>query len=222
MLGRRMLSKTLAYTGWGAFLISLLSALCVLAPAPASAQSEPAHLGVQMRMSAGPLYLHATQDVGAGQSENISGSALGFAFTMGSMISERWSLGLDLMLGHAPSASRGVLASTNFSMLHVGAGATYWFMPANLYVAGSLGVLRSSVEASPIRVGSNLEIPSEEVSKLGFGLHLDAGKLFWLDRRFGMGAAASLLFGAAENQIAGTSSVRYLVGVGVTLTLTFH
>jgi hypothetical protein len=190
--------------------------------APAHAQQDSRHLGVQLRVLAGPSYVHASQSLGHGQSDEISGAALALNFVLGHMVSANLALGLDLWMAYSAAASRGVLASTNFSAVHVGAGASYWLMPANVYLSGSLGLMRSSVEAAPIRVGTNLELPSEEVTNLGLGLHLEAGKVFWLDPRWTLGASASLLFGAASNSVGGTSSTRYLYGLCAMLVLGFH
>ena len=202
---------------------ALLLALCGVAwsAAPARAAQDSRHLGVQLRLLAGPSYLHASQNLGHGQFDELR-TAFAVEFALGHMVSDNLALGLDLWMAYSGAASRGVLASTNFSAVHVGAGATYWLMPANVYLSGSLGAMRSSVEAAPIRVGTKLELPAEEVSDLGLGVHLAAGKVFWLDPRWTLGASASLLFGAANNPIAGTGSTRYLFGLCAMLTFGFH
>ncbi len=202
-----------------AVLAACVLALCV---SHAHAQTESRHLGVQLRLQGGPMYLHATQGRGHGQSDNISGAAGAVDLMLGSMVSERWSLGLELLMAHTGDASHGVLPSTNFSTLCVGPAATYWLMPANVYFAGLLGLMRSSVSAAPIHIGASFDIPAEEVSDMGMGLQLSAGKVFWLDPRWTLGASAAFLFGAANNPIAGQNGIRYLVGFGGLLTLGFH
>ncbi|MDD9937473.1 MAG: hypothetical protein OXT09_27930 [Myxococcales bacterium] len=186
----------------------------------ASAQAPERHMGVQLRALAGPAVLHAFQDAGGGQTNTITGVATAFNFVLGSMVSDNLAVNLDLVLSRAGNADHGVLEDTTFAAVHFGAGVTYWIMPANVFLAGSLGAARSSVEGTPIRI--DIEIPDIDPSRVGVGVHLSAGKLWWIARRWGLGASLSLLASTASNPDGGIDTERNVLGAAVALSATFH
>lgn len=196
-----------------------LVVLLIASPASAQTEQEPKHLGVQLRTLLGVAVLHAQQQVGSEQTE-IDGIGPAFEFALGAMVGEQLALNLDIVLAHSPAAEYGVLDETVFTALHAGAGITYWFMPANLFVAFSLGAARSSVEGEPVRIG--IEVPASDPSEVGLGGHLVLGKQFWLTRRFGLGAAVSLLSSIAPNPIGGEDSARLVLGAALALSATLH
>ena len=178
------------------------------------------HLGVQLRGAFGPTLVYAWQDVGDGETSTIEGLAFSGNLVLGHMVSEELALGMDLVLARSGNVSYGVLDSTAFTAVHLGAGVTYWLMPANVYFAASLGAARTSVETQRIQLGEAL--PDNESSDLGLGMHLSIGKLWWLDKRWGLGASLSLLASTASNPIGDRSSQRNLVAPTLALSATFH
>jgi hypothetical protein len=124
------------------------------------------------------------------------------------------------VLLRSSAAERGVLQDTTFTALHLGGGVTYWVMPANVYLGASLGIARSSVEGTPVRIG--IEVPTADASDLGAGLHLAAGKQWWVSRRVGLGATLSLLGSVANNPIAGHDSPRWLFGATAAFSASLH
>ncbi len=176
-------------------------------------------MGVQLRLLAAPVYLHATQALGP-EDAQIDGVGALFDVALGAMVSEQLALNMDLVLAYSPSADHGVLEDTIFTALHVGAGVTYWFMPVNLYLAASIGAARSNVENSTVRVG--IEVPDNDPSQVGFGTHLQLGKQFWLTRRLGLGATFSFLASIANNPIGGEDTERIVIGVGAGLSFTLN
>jgi hypothetical protein len=190
------------------------------AQAQAQAPSERRHMGVQLRALAGPAVLHGFQDAGGGDTVTITGVASAFNFVLGTMVGEELALNLDLVLSRSGNADFGVVEDTTFIAVHFGAGVTYWIMPANVYLAASLGAARSSVEGQPVRIG--VELPDIDPSRIGFGLHLSAGKQWWISRRWGLGASLSLLGSTASNPMGGTDTNRHIVGAAVALTATYH
>jgi hypothetical protein len=68
-------------------------------------------------------------------------------------------------------------ATLSLSMF--GAGATYYFMPANIYISGSIGaaMLTSEVDGD------------EEESDTGIAVDLTAGKEWWVGNSWGLGVA---------------------------------
>ncbi|MDH5676748.1 MAG: hypothetical protein OEZ06_31815 [Myxococcales bacterium] len=201
---------------------TMMAVLAVLlAAASAKAQARPRrHMGVQLRLEVGPSYLYAFQDVGEPESVTISGGALGAGLSLGEMVSDDLALNMDLRFARAGGAEHGVRSEAVFAAVHFGVGLTYWLMPANVYLAASLGAVRSSVEGEPVRIG--VEIPNSDSSDVGLGLHLGAGKLWWVSTRWGLGLGCSLMLSTADNRIGGTDTNRNLVGLGLSLTTTYH
>lgn len=203
---------------------AVLCSACLLACLGRARASEPddapRHLGVQLRAFGGPTLLYAFQDVGAGASGTTRGVGVAFDLALGAMVSERLALNMDLVLLRSADAEHGVLQNTVFSAVHLGVGATYWLMPANVYLAGSLGLSRSSIEGSPVHV--QIEIPTHEQSEIGVGAHLAIGKQFWLSRRVGLGATLSVFGSTAGNPAAGRDTNRYVLAATAALALTLH
>jgi hypothetical protein len=71
----------------------------------------------------------------------------------------------------------------------VGPGITYYFMPANVYISGTIlaNVAVMSVQGSA------------EGSKIGLGCHFIAGKEWWAGEQWGLGVAAYFRYGTQEN-----------------------
>lgn len=200
---------------------TLLLASAAAAVSAQSAPGEPSHLGVQFRALAGPGYVYAWQDLGESGTDTIEGVALAGNVALGAMVADDLALDMDLVLVRSPDVSYGVLDSTEFTAVHLGVGLTWWLMPANVYLAGSLGAARTSVQNAPARV-ADLEIPTDDTSDLGIGAHLAVGKLWWVDVRWGLGVSFSLALSTAGNDVAGAGSNRHLVAPMLALSATFH
>jgi hypothetical protein len=88
----------------------------------------------------------------------------------------------------------------------IGGGLTYYFMPINIYLTGSLLFAFGAAAAE----GANLD-PSLEVSLhagTGYAAELTLGKEWWVVRGIGLGVALQLMhasFGSDPTAIAGTS-----------------
>lgn len=195
--------------------------LTVGAAGPARAEPDEArHLGVQLRALAGPGYAYAWQDLGPDGTSKVEGFAVTGNVALGAMVGEAIALDMDLLLARSPDASYGVLTSTTFTAVHFGLGITYWLMPANVYLAASIGPARTSVEDAAVNFG--IELPTSDASDVGIGAHLAIGKLWWLDRRWGLGASFSLALSTAENELGNATSNRTLVAPTLALSTTFH
>ncbi|RKZ11685.1 hypothetical protein DRQ32_05360, partial [bacterium] len=96
--------------------------------------------------------------------------------------------------------------SGNVSMNGVGAGLTWWAMPANFYVSGSAGIGR--LTADPDNAGSSS-------SDRGFAMELALGKEWFMSDRWGLGLGGGLSWhtipdGLIDENWSGTSiSVRF-------------
>jgi hypothetical protein len=198
-----------------------LSWLCMALSSAVARADDPAraHLGVQLRGVAGPAVLHARQELG-GETNTLDGFGAAFEFALGAMVSENLALNMDLLVAYSGAADYGVLRDTLFTAIHLGAGVTYWFMPANIYLGGSIGAARSSIEGNPVRI--DIELPTSDPSEIGVGAHLVLGKQWWLSRRVGLGATLSLLSSIASNPDGGESTERIVLGAMLGFCVTLH
>ena len=174
--------------------------------------------GPQLRVAVGPSYLAGLQTLDSGQDASVEGFAVGFDFALATPLSPELALGADLMLVRSGSAENGVLSSTVFTALHLGAGLTYWLSPARTFFAGSLGLARSSVEGDRLRLG--VELPDNDPSDLGLGVHLCLGHQFRIGERLGLGGSLSLLGSFANNPIGGEDGPRTVLAATLALTAT--
>jgi len=201
----------------------LLGVLCWLPAwrAKADPGDEPhRHLGVQLRALAGPALLYGFQDVGRYAPGTTHGVGFGVDVALGQMLSETLALDMDLAFARSASAEHGTLTHTAFNAVFLGGGLTYWLMPANVYLAASLGLSRSSVQGSTVHLG--IDVPNPEQSRVGPGAHLALGKQFWLSQRVGLGASLSLLTGVSGNPSGGADTNRYLLALMLALTASLH
>lgn len=76
--------------------------------------------------------------------------------------------------------------SGTVTMSAVGGGVTYYIMPANFYLSGSVGLAR-------LRFDSNTSGVPNGDSDSGFALDLTAGKEWWVGRNWGLGAAGDIM-----------------------------
>lgn len=77
----------------------------------------------------------------------------------------------------------------------LGIGVTYYFMPINIYLAGSIGLGQAVFEG---------DHGDTEGSDLGFGANLMVGKEWWVGADWGIGAALQLVMVGAEDEILGS------------------
>jgi len=199
--------------------LSLASPLRAQAPQEAQDGQAP-YGGAQLRLTAGPAYLAAFQDLGAGQDGSIRGFGAGFDFALGLLAYDDLAFDVDLALMRSGDAQHGVLSSTVFTVLHLGVGLTYWLRALDAFVAASVGLARSSVEGDRLRLG--IELPDNAPSDLGAGVNLVLGKQLALSQRVGLGACLSLLTSFANNPLGGKDGLRTVLAASLGLALTLH
>jgi len=194
-----------------------LAALWLACAAQDASAQDGGRDGAQVRLLVGPAYLDASQDVGA--AEEIGAFGFGYAaqLAIGVMVSDALALHTELAFARSDAAEHEVLGETSVTALFVGLGATYW-LPAQVFVAGSLGATRSSIEGAPIRV--QIEVPQSDASEVGFGAQLLLGKTFSVANGLGLGAALSLGWANASNPVSGVDSNRQVWTVLLALAAT--
>jgi hypothetical protein len=185
-----------------ALALLVASSLCGVA----HAQERTQHEGAQVRLLVGPAYLDASQDVNAGEAIGAAGFGYGAQLAIGILVTDAFALNSELAFARSDAAEHEVLGETSVTALFAGLGATYWLRPANVYLAGSFGATRSSIEGAPLRV--QIEVPQSDASEVGFGVQLSLGKVFEVAQGFGLGLALSGGFATASNPVSGVDSNR--------------
>jgi hypothetical protein len=193
-------------------------ALFGLACAASSARAQTSEReGPQVRLLVGPAYLDASQDVDAAEELGASGFGYAAQLAIGVMVGDALALNTELSFARSDAAEHEVLGETSVTALFVGLGATYW-LPAQVFVAGSLGATRSSIEGAPIRV--QIEVPQSDASEVGFGAQLMLGKTFAVTSGLGLGAALSLGWATASNPVSGVDTNRQVFTALLALAVT--
>jgi hypothetical protein len=75
---------------------------------------------------------------------------------------------------------------TSAGVVGVGAGAAYWFMPINAYVAGTLSFSQLTAQRDGVVFGE---------TDVGPGVSLTAGKEWWVARDVGLGVGVQVFAG---------------------------
>lgn len=162
--------------------------LCLLALPTAARAARETHDGFFGRLQAGFGYTRMTSTPLTIQGE---GTLLNVA--LGASLNEHLGVfgELSQTMIFAPSfhpngdyADDDDGVSTRLSGL--GAGATWYFLPTNLYVSGTVRMLMASVQVMHDR-DADVRFRTD----FGYGLNLSFGKEWWVDDEWGLGAAAT-------------------------------
>ena len=105
-------------------------------------------------------------------------------------------------------------AATELTISNIGVGATYYIMPTNVYLAGSIalasGTLRSDWRTTELDVG--------------YGINVAVGKEWWTSDNWGIGVAGQLFHTVLpdENLITGEVFDRKTTSIGIVFSATFN
>lgn len=182
------------------------------------------HDGFFLRLSIGPgagraHYKESIDDLRVSTVE-ASGLAGMFDLAVGGRVVGNLIVHGNLMFSRFDSPTRRV-DGVKDAALHVassstllGAGASYYFMPLNVYLSASLGM----AWAFERRAGDQLRTGT------GVFVALAAGKEWWVGRsgEWGLGAALRTTFMAAPIDMAGVESTLKLGNIGVAFSATFN
>jgi hypothetical protein len=122
-----------------------------------------------------------------GASIEMSGFATDVNFAIGAVVSPNFAVHATLFgwLVSDPDVELGGLTAEitgDLSLSAFGGGVTYYIMPANVYLSGSIGVGSLTLETSF----------GEGETDMGPVIDLTIGKEWWVSDGWGIGAAASL------------------------------
>jgi hypothetical protein len=139
----------------------------------------------------------------------LSGIGFGTSIAIGGTIADNLILDGDLFqstlfnpsvrqdghhVGHASDLSHDLGVGEDVELVGVGIGLTYYFMPANVYVAGSFGIGQTVfADAGGNRSGSDF----------GFGSNLMVGKEWWVGSDWGIGVAGQFILVATHDDVLG-------------------
>ena len=167
--------------------------LCTLVPAIGHAGAARTHDGFILRLSAGGGAAGTEISDASGRIE-LSGSAGDVNIAIGGMIQENfaihatifgWSISdpeADIFISGVGSGSGSIDGTATMSA--VGPGVTYYVMPLNLYLSGSIGF-------------GTLELDSDDVdgeTDSGMALDLTVGKEWWVGDSWGLGLAGGFTY----------------------------
>jgi len=178
------------YRAWVTRLLVLGMFGGLLVAVPAMANEARQHdKAFFLRLSAGLGSANAEiENVGSGPDLEMSGMSGDANFAIGGMVSR--NLALHGTLGgwsvSDPDVEFGELGGesddTTLSLGLFGAGLTYYIMPANFYLSGSLCAATVTLEVDG----------DEEESDTGMAVDLTIGKEWWVGDKWGLGVAAGL------------------------------
>ena len=139
-------------------------------------------------MSVGPVFSGITDEVVGSYNLKFKGTGAQFDLKVGGAIKENLILHATVtsntMSGpEITSGGSSQNTSNNLTLGEtlIGGGITYYFIPANIYLSGSLGL------------GNFTLIDSDNDSSVstdrGISMQLKAGKEWWISKRWGLGVA---------------------------------
>ena len=198
--------------------------LFVVASSHAQEQSqEPGfheHDGFFLSMSLGPGY-SSTEDKSDQTSYAVtfSGLAVAVDIRIGGTIARDLVLSGDMMgrivqdpkLDFSGGAS-GTLEKASFGQYYYGAGLTYYIMPSNIFLSGSVGVSYFSLERDSERYRTDP----------GFGFFVKAGKEWWVGADWALGVAATFGYSSVNNEANSVTETLSGYSVNIHFNATFH
>ena len=104
-------------------------------------------------------------------------------------------------------------ADVELTMGNVGLGMTYYFMPSNFYLSGSIGLASGELETDFGTYDTDL----------GYGINLAIGKEWWVSDNWGLGVVSHLYYSSIPDEYAiGKVSYLNFASVAVLFSATFN
>ena len=171
------------------------------------------HDGFFLRLAGGFGYSDLSEN---DTDQSVHGGSFGMNVAIGGMVIPNLAIHgtLSGMSMFDPSVSNGItsvdLDDTTVGIGGLGAGVTYYFMPINLYISGSLLLAQAHVDVNGI----------ERDSDVGLMLNTVVGKEWWIHQEWGIGVAGMLDLGTVPHDNSDDSST--VVGFHVLFTATYN
>lgn len=148
------------------------------------------HTGFYLSLSVGPNFPSINSEVLGAYSVNFSGTGAQFDFKIGGAVKENLILHATLISNamSGPKVSWEGISEKTSNDLSIGeamfgGGLTYYIMPSNFFLSGSLGLGNFTV----MEVNNANSISTNR----GFSMQLKIGKEWWVSKRWGLGIAAT-------------------------------
>ena len=184
------------------------------------------HTGFYLSMSVGPAFGTIFDEMKGAHTEKLDFKGTGALFDVkiGAAIKENIILhatmaSTSLSDAKVTSNKQGIGKTNDVSInenMMIGAGLTYYIMPSNVFLSGSLGIGNYSVTNSK---NSDNAVKTDN----GFSMQLKVGKEWWLGRRWGLGAA--LTYGktvVTNGPYGGTEEKLNSNRIGILFNATFN
>jgi hypothetical protein len=199
------------------------------AEAPAPSRGPVAagndHTGLMIRLSAG-IGVGAVTEDWPSTTLKSSGPAGVYSFAIGGAVSPNLAMGADFF-GFGLSepkltyggTSYGTQQNTSVNVGGVGFNTTYFFMPSNVYVSGTLGLVQVSRNKYSSS-GSSQTLTTDDPSR-GLGVSLMVGKEWMVSRDWGLGVAGQFIGTSTSKTDAGSDVSVGSAAFGVSFTATY-
>jgi hypothetical protein len=180
-------------------------ALAALAVLPFSARAQDPfgahrHDGFYLSLSPG-IGSGSTvfsEDFGSADEVTFKGGVGAYDLKIGGAVSENLILSFDIIGSNMPGpdieSGSGTFETDEDIVLgsgSIGLGMTYYFMPVNVFLSGTLGVGKLRLREAPL----DDDIDSET----GLALHFKVGKEWWVSRNWGLGVSGGYGFLGVKN-----------------------
>ena len=104
-------------------------------------------------------------------------------------------------------------ADAELTIANVGLGMTYYIMPANFYLSGSLGLATANLETDY----------GDFDTDLGYGVNVALGKEWWVSDNWGLGVAAHCTISSIpDKNLIGEVSYLNTASIGILFSATFN
>lgn len=191
-------------------LLTVLVSICAAMPGTALGQVHDHEEGFFLRLSAGGGGA-STEVTGNGVTVKCSGPAGDVNFAIGGIVSPNLALhgtifGWTITDPEVKVSNLSGNLEGELTLSGIGAGLTYYFMPANLYISGTLGVGRLELRKTRLFDGT---------SDAGLMADVTIGKEWWVGDQWGIGVALGLGLhsvpdeGSSDNWSGGSVGVRF-------------
>lgn len=171
-------------------LLLALLILCLAQNLFAQEQGYHQHDGFYLSMALGPVFGSIKNETNYIGNQEYSGTGAQFDFKIGGAISENFIIHASLisssMVGPKVSGDSGSgQASNDLSIgeAMIGAGITYYFMPSNFFLSGSVG----SGNFSIMDKDNDINVSTDR----GLAFQLKLGKEWWVSKNWGLGISVT-------------------------------
>lgn len=182
-------------------------------------RSARRHDGFMLRLALG---LGGASEVrsGGGSRRELSGGSGMFSVDVGGALRENLILhgrfasatimDPDVSINDRPSES---LDGFTVDAFLLGPGLTYYFMPANVYVTGVVGLSWLRLEWAGV---------DEAYRDTGVGLNFDLGKEWWVRDQWGLGVAARLFYSFTSYRLDAARMRENFTGLALLFSVTYQ